>query len=342
MGKQRDYYEVLGVERGANKEQIRKAYRKLARQLHPDVNKAPDAARKFSEVQEAYDALSDDEKRKLYDQFGHVPGSGAGPSAPGGGRAQPGGRSRTVWTNVPGAEGFGSEDLSGIFEQMFGRAGTRAGSRGRSPFGGGFNEEAFRPQPQQGADVEHAITVTFLTAALGGTEHVRMTSGETGEAETISVKIPPGVESGAKLRVRGKGHAGRAGGAAGDMILTVQVGDHPYFRREGLNILVDVPITIAEAVLGAKVTVPLLPVDGKSSTAEIKVPPHTSSGRRLRVKSKGITDAKGRSGDFYAVVQIVAPHESELASDDIEAVRRLTSRLQNPRESAPWAGDGNR
>jgi DnaJ-class molecular chaperone len=340
MTDRRDYYEILGVERSANQEQIRKAYRKLARQFHPDVNKEADAAKKFSEVQEAYDVISDDEKRKNYDRFGHtgVAGfGGPGASHPGAGHGRAA-RGPSGWTNV-GGQGVEAEDLGEIFEQMFG------GGRG-SPFGAGFGGPGGRSagaasrahaQPQRGVDQEHSITVTFLTAALGGTEHIRI--GADGSASTISVKIPPGIESGAKLRVRGKGSAGRAGGSAGDLLLSVQVGSHPYFRREGLDIIVDVPITIAEAVLGVKVTVPLLPVDGRTSTVEIKIPSGTSSGARLRVKSKGITDAKGRSGDYYAVVGITAPAVSGLSQEEVQAMEKITQRLPNPRENAPWAGE---
>jgi DnaJ-class molecular chaperone len=337
MTDQRDYYEVLGVERGANQEQIRKAYRKLARQFHPDVNKEADAAKKFSEVQEAYDVISDDEKRKNYDRFGHAGAAGFGASHAGPGHSRAG-RGPSAWTNV-GGQSVEPEDLGEIFEQMFG------GGRG-SPFGAGFGGPGGRPagaagrvhvQPQRGVDQEHTITVTFLTAALGGTEHIR--TGADGSASTISVKIPPGIESGAKLRVRGKGSAGRAGGSAGDLILTVQVGNHPYFRREGLDIMIDVPITIAEAVLGVRVTVPLLPVEGRTSTVEIKIPAGTSSGARLRVKGKGVTDAKGRSGDYYAVVGIAAPAVSGLSQEEAETMEKLAKRLPNPRENAPWVGE---
>jgi DnaJ-class molecular chaperone len=343
MSTPRDYYEVLGVERGASKEQIRKAYRKLARQLHPDVNKASDAAKKFGEVQEANDVLSDDEKRKAYDQFGHA-GVGAGGFGGAGGGGPRGGRTgRTVWTTGD-AQDFGGEDLSDVFEQMFGgRAqGPGAGPGGAGPggFGGFGGRTRARAQPQRGQDIEHGITVSFLTAALGGTEQLRF--GMDGSTETISVKIPAGIETGAKLRVRGKGQPGSAGGSGGDIILTVQVGEHPYFRREGLDVLVDVPINIAEAVLGAKVEVPLLPVDGKTPTVQIKVPPHTSSGARLRVKGKGIKDAKGRTGDFFAVVLIAAPRADELNLEDLKAIEKLSEHLQNPRESAPWAHDVSR
>jgi DnaJ-class molecular chaperone len=352
MAKPKDYYELLGVEKSATAEEIRSAYRKLARKLHPDVNKAPDAAKRFAEVQEAYDVLSDAEKRKAYDRFGHA-GVGAGPRGPAGGTGPgagpfeggfytqtPGGG----WTHYEGG-GFGDEDVEGIFEQMFGGRtsgggagfGGRGGGfgRGGSPFGGARTRA--RTQPQRGADLEHAITIAFMTAVLGGSEQLRIgstSSGDSGESQTITVKIPPGIDSGAKLRVRGKGQPGHNGGPTGDIILTVQVGQHPYFRREGLDVLIDVPINIAEAVTGTSVQVPLL-----QGTVQIKVPPGVSSGRRLRVKGKGIVDHKGKAGDFYAVIQIAAPAGDTLSEKGRRAVNELASELQNPRESAPWADD---
>lgn len=349
MAKPKDYYELLGVERKASADEIRSAYRKLARKLHPDVNKATDAAKRFSEIQEAYDVLSDLEKRKNYDRFGHAgPGMGGGPRNPAGGTgpgtgpfeggyygANPSGG----WTNV-GTSGIGDEDAQSIFEQMFGGGDAGRGfGRGGSPFGatggGGGARTRTKSQSQKGSDIEHTITVTFLTAALGGTEQLRMSSaGQDGDVQSISVKIPPGIESGSKLRVRGKGMPGTNGGPAGDIIITVQVGQHPYFRREGLDLLLDIPITIVEAVQGVSVRVPLL-----SGTAQIKIPPGASSGKRLRIKGKGIVDAKGKAGDFHAVMQITAPPENQLSDNARKALNEVATELQNPRESAPWADD---
>ena len=189
--------------------------------------------------------------------------------------------------------------------------------------------------------------MSFLTAARGGSERIRVhaggrrAGGAGGEAgQAIDVKIPPGIESGAKLRLKGKGAPapgmpgmpGAAGGGPGDLLLTVRVGEHPYFRREGLDLVIEVPLTLAEAALGATVTVPLL-----AGTVEIKVPPGTASGRRLRVKGKGIADAKGRRGDFHAVVQIVPP---EAINDRARRLLGdLAPELKNPRDSAPWAAD---
>ncbi len=320
MVRERDYYEVLGVGREAGAEEIRKAYRRLARQYHPDVNKAPDAATRFAEVQEAYDVLSDAEKRKAYDRFGRT-GVGVGPG-PG-----PGGFSTWGVDFGPGGPRAGG-DFASIFEDIFGRMGTGPFERA------GPGTRARRAAPQRGEDVREQLTVSFMTAALGGTEEVRLaTDGST--RQKISVKIPAGIESGAQLRVRGKGHPGADGGPPGDLMLSVRVGAHPYYRRDGLDLLIDVPVTVAEAAFGASVTVPL-----PRGTLEIKVPPGSSSGQKLRVRGKGITDPRGRSGDFYAVVQIAAP--AGLSEHGQALLRELAGELKNPRESAPWAAEFRR
>lgn len=322
MAQSNDYYQILGVDRKASEDDIRRAYRKLARKYHPDVNKDPDAAKRFSEVTEAYDVLSDPQKRKDYDRFGRT-GVGAGHS-PGSGRT------RSTWTNA-GPGGFRADvsgaDFSDIFEQMFSSGG------GASPFGAGtgFGSGAKQPPPRKGQDVHHSLSVTFLTAVLGGTEQLRLGSNAAqGKPETIDVKIPAGIESGTKMRLKGRGQRSFDGGPSGDLILTVNVGHHPFFRRDGLDLLVDVPITIAEAALGTTVTVPLL-----KGSVQIKIAPGTSSGRKLRVKGQGITDAKGATGDFYAVVQIVAP--TSLSDRSTQALKELSKELENPRSSGPFA-----
>jgi DnaJ-class molecular chaperone len=322
MAHEKDHYEVLGVSRDATADQIRRAYRRLAREYHPDVNQSQDAATRFAEVQEAYEVLSDAEKRKAYDRFGHA-GVGVGQG--------PGGFGRGGWrVNVgPGGQ-FDASDFASVFEELF-------GGRGGSPFGA----EAVRPDVRRpprpavhrGQDLHHTLTVSFMTAAWGGSEEVRLAAG--GQAQTITVKIPPGIDTGEKLRVKGKGHPGAAGGPAGDIILTVHVGGHPWFRRDGLDLLVDVPVTFAEATFGTKVTVPLL-----RGSVEIKIPPGASSGQKLRVKDNGIADARGRTGDFFAVVQIVA--EKDLSARGRELLQELGAELKNPRKSAPWADDAGR
>lgn len=325
MARTRDYYEVLGVKPDASAEEIRKAYRRLARELHPDMNKAPDAATRFTEVQEAYEVLSDAAKRKTYDRFGHAGvgvGQGPGPGVYrtwntgdfGAGASRPGG-------------GVDPEAFSSIFEDLF------AGRGG--PFGGGGATSTRSRRggvaAQRGEDVHQTLTVSFMAAALGGTEQIRLASPD-GTTQVIDVKVPAGVRTGEKLRVRGKGAPGEAGGEPGDLILVVEVGGHPWFRRDGLDVLLDVPITIAEAAFGASVTVPLL-----QGSVDIKVPPGASSGQKLRVPGRGIAGAKGKRGDFYAVVQIAAPRG--LSEKGLAVLKQLAGELQNPRETAPWADE---
>jgi DnaJ-class molecular chaperone len=209
------------------------------------------------------------------------------------------------------------------------------GGRGAGGFGGRGPSQA-RPA-QRGQNIEHAITISFMTAALGGSEQIRMSAAD-GEPNIITVKIPPGIDSGAKLRVRGKGQPGMgigSAGEAGDLIITVQVGAHPYFRRDGLDLFIDVPVSIAEAVLGTQVTVPLI-TDG---SVDVRIPPGTSSGQKLRVRGKGLADGKGATGDYYVVVQIIAPRPETLAPGDRAAMEELAKHLPNPRESAPFVDD---
>lgn len=319
---QRDYYEILGVSKSASADEIRKAYRQKARQYHPDVCKEPDAAQRFAEVQDAYEVLSDAEKRKLYDKFGHAGVSGAASGA-GAGAGAGGAR----WsTSTSSGQPFEAGDFSSIFEEMFG---TRGGPFGSARTGARPGAAPYGPRPHRGRDVEHTLNVSFMTAARGGDELLRINA--VGSKQEIAVKIPPGIDDGAKLRIRGKGQPGTAGGAPGDVILTIRIGKHPYFRREGLDLLLDVPISVAEAALGTTVTVPLL--DG--SSADLKIPAGSSSGQRLRIKGKGLTDAKEKTGDYLAVVQIVAP--AKLTADARELVERLKTTLPNPRADVPWA-----
>lgn len=285
---QRDYYEILGVSRSATGNQIKAAYRKLARECHPDVNKASDAAEKFKEATAAYEALSDPNKRKVYDQFGHA-GLGAGAG---------GTTYRTAAGPFGGAVRFDFEDLfrsspfSGMsLEELLGALGGYSGrSRPRRP----------RARSRKGADAEQPLDLEFLQALAGTTATLKMRRGDGGE-ERIEVKIPPGVRTGSKVRVRGKGNVGPGG--AGDLFIVIRVRDHPHFRREGNDIFIDLPVSVAEAAAGAKVTVPT--IDGP---AEVKVPPGTSSHTRLRLRGKGAPNPKtGKRGDQYAVIKIVLP-----------------------------------
>lgn len=296
----RDYYEILGVPRSASEDEIKKAYRKLARQHHPDVSKDPQAERKFGEVTEAYDVLTDKEKRKVYDYFGHdgLKGSAAGGGPGGAGGHRPGGQrsggTRVHWRTGPGG--------AGGFEDIFG---GRGGGIDIEDLIGGFGGQV-RRGPVRGDDIEYKLTLDFLQAARGVTTSIQVQrpSGDGQfKTETIDVKIPAGVDDGARVRVRGKGSPGLRGGPPGDLYIIVQLLEHPVFRRQGLDVYVDLPISIPEALLGGKVEVPSL--DGQ---AVVTVPSGSSSGRRLRLKGKGIQAPGGKDrGDLYAVLKIVAP-----------------------------------
>ncbi|MFU8830311.1 MAG: DnaJ domain-containing protein, partial [Phycisphaerales bacterium] len=263
MPTKRDYYEVLGLPRTATEDDVKKAYRRLAREYHPDVNKSEGAEKRFSEISEAYEVLSDAAKRSKYDQFGH-----SGPAGFGGGYgSRPGGT--YTWSNVGGstgsagsggAQGFDPDDIGSIFEEVFGVGGR---SNAGSSFGGRRASTArARSRPARGEDITLDLHVTFMTAVKGGTESVRIQRG--GVSQTIDITVPPGIEDGKKLRIRGAGHPAKSGvttGVAGDLIATVHIGKHPHFRRDParpLDILIDLPLTIAEATLGTTVNVPLL------------------------------------------------------------------------------------
>ena len=350
MATKRDLYDVLGIVRSASADEIKSAYRKLARQYHPDVNKTKDAPAKFNEVQEAYEVLSDVEKRKMYDQFGHAGiGAQAGgqTGSPYGGQRWPyssaGGDPESgtyTWSNIggrpsgSGGSPGGDFDMGSIFEEIFGGAGGSAGTSGASGGSGGsgarggFGARAkARSKNAKGRDITHDITVDFLTAARGGSERLRIDRG--GSSQTIDVTIPAGIADGTKLRVRGAGAPSSGTGGAGDLILTVNVGAHPIFRREGLDVLLDLPLSITEAALGKTLSVPTL-----SGTADVTIPPGTSSGQKLRLRGQGMKSTAGDVGDLYVVAKIVAP--KTLSDDDKETLRQLGERLPSPRTGKEW------
>lgn len=342
MAAPRDYYDVLGLQRSATQDEIRAAHRTLVRKLHPDVNKEADASTRFSEVQEAYDVLSNDEKRAQYDRYGHA-GVGAGHAS---------GRGAGHAGADPFSGGAGSwrvdvdpADFGEVFEQFFRRGGddapgpgpSRSGRRGAGsagPFAGGSSGSSRRGSAVRGDDHEIAVDVDFMSAALGGSRTIHLAK-EDGGSEAVDVKIPAGMADGGRLRIRGKGGSGRRGGEQGDVLLLVRVLPHPWFRRDGLDILLDVPITIAEAALGATVEVPLL----RGSVA-LKIPHGTASGQKLRVKGKGIVPAQsgadGERGDFFAVIQVVAP--KSLGAEESAMLRTIAETLPDPRREAAWAG----
>ncbi|MFZ4430444.1 MAG: DnaJ C-terminal domain-containing protein [Phycisphaerales bacterium] len=325
----RDYYDILGVGRQASADEIKSSYRKLARQYHPDVNKAADAQRKFTEVQQAYDVLSDEKKRGMYDRFGHAAfESGAAEQAAA--RAAASGGPHYSWSNVgggggpvdPSSMGFDPDDLGSIFESMFGGGPARSGGSGSRRKSHGKRKAAEPPAPST-ADLH----VDFMVAAKGGTQAVRL--GEGKDARTIEVTIPAGCEAGTQMRVRS------TDGRTGDVILTVRPTAHRFFRRgeheetgKGLDLFIEVPITIAEATLGAQVGVPTL-----GGTVDLAIPEGSPSGRRLRLRGLGIADPQGRKGDLYAVLKIIPPPSATLSPLEVAALREIAARGGSCR---PW------
>ncbi|MDX6668720.1 MAG: curved DNA-binding protein [Solirubrobacteraceae bacterium] len=297
----RDYYEALGVPRDASEEDIRSAYRKLARKYHPDVNKEPGAEDRFKEISEAYEVLRDKEKRERYDRFGQNWKAGqdvSGESGFSGFGGQQG--FRDVRVDFGGAD-FGGADFSDFFEGLFGAAGRRGGRAG-----GGANGFARR-----GADQEAVLELTLEEAARGGSRKITL-----GDGRDYDVKIPPGVRDGQRIRLAGEGGGGGGQGPSGDLFLRVRIKPHPRFRVEDRDLYVDLPITPWEAALGATVEVPTL-----SGTAKLKVPPGSSSGRKLRLRGQGMPGPRGGHGDLYAVLKIEVP--KKLTDEERELFERL-------------------
>ena len=376
-GTQKDYYATLGVERSSKPEQIRKAYRRLARKYHPDFNPGNKASEeKFKQLQEAYDVLSDEKKRQIYDQYGfysdNIPPGGPGAPYPPGAPGPEVDFSGFDFSNYGGEEkagGVGSA-FRDLFSQIFSRGGTE-----------GPPEEG----PERGADLEHRLHLGFWDAIRGTT--VRLTvaraeacaschgtgsaggavitcpacggtgkssrqagvmrfsvacpecggsgkrkrrcatcggSGQTRRPESFEVRIPPGVDSGSRVRVPGKGNASVAGAAYGDLYIVTDVEPHPYFERKGDNIYVKLPMTVTEASLGAKVEVPT--IDGPTT---IKIPPGTQTGQKLRLREKGAPSLRANvRGDQFVEVQVVVP---KVADERTKEILRELSRL-NPED----------
>ncbi|MDQ1082040.1 MULTISPECIES: DnaJ C-terminal domain-containing protein [Microbacterium] len=310
----KDFYKVLGVDKSVSAADLKKTYRKLARQYHPDSNPGDAKAEAtFKEISEAYSVLNDPEQREEYDQI-RAMGSGARFSAPGAGG---GGGFDDVFSRFGQQRGGGTagfEDIFSMFEQQGGGFGsgrfgqTTGGYRG---FGG----------PTRGADVTARTTIDFVTAAKGETITLQ---GEDGVP--FKVKIPAGVSDGQKIRLRGRGRPSPDGGESGDIVVTVAVRPHPVFTRDGLNLRVTVPVTFTEAALGATIEVPTLGGD----PVRLKVAPGTPSGRVLRVKGRGIQSTKG-SGDLLAEVQVAVPsHLDDAAREALERFQELQPK-ENPR-----------
>lgn len=361
----KDYYKILGVDRKTSTAEIKKAYRKLARKYHPDLNPGDKTAEaKFKEIQEAYSVLSNPQKRKQYDQFGTV-----GDMPPGGSQY------RTYSSGFEGFDfsDFGTSSFRDFFDSMFGTTARRTQQR-----------------PEKGDDFLYTMKIGFMDAVNGVKTRIRLnrmttcpscqgmgylqgsgqvacpgcrgtgqqtiqrgtmrfsttcpTCGGTGKtpgqecltcngqghiqkSELVSVRIPAGVNSGSKVRIPGKGNAGRRGGPPGDLFIHIEVDSHPFFKREGANIYVKVPITVPEATLGAKIDVPTL--YGKTA---IRIPPGTKSGQKFRLKNKGVpTPGKRAHGDQFVEVSIIPPpFNDERIREIMKELERIS--VENPRE----------
>ena len=295
----RDPYDVLGVAKSASASEIKKAYRQLAKKYHPDHNKTdPKAKERFAEINSAYEIVGDDEKKGKFDRgelgpdgkprFAGFEGFGAGPG-PGGfaGRsAGPGGQHFEF--NFGGNAGRAGFDPSDLFADLFGGA-ARRGRPGSAP-------------PRRGEDVVATAVVPLETAALGGSARVVLPSGRT-----LDVKIPAGIEDGKQIRLRGQGQPGPVGGEAGDALITVKVAQHPYFRIEGRDLRLDLPVTLYEAALGGKIAAPTL-----AGKVELTIPPGSNGGRTLRLRGKGLPASEGKpAGDLYVSLKLMAPESSD-------------------------------
>ena len=308
-----DLYQRLGLKRGASEAEIKKAYRSLAKQLHPDRNKDnPSAAKRFAEVTHAYDMLSDKDKRARYDR-GEIDEEG-NPKMPFG--AGFGGYSGGTGGPQPGAQGFESfnfggadgADLGDLFEGLFGAA--TGGRAGGGPFGG-FRQRT--RAAQKGADIAYRLKIPFEDAVALKPQRITL-----GDGKTIDLKLPQGLEDGTKIRLAGKG--GEGPGGRGDAIVTIEIAPHRFYMREGTNIRLELPVTLKEAVLGAKVKVPT-----PEGPVMLTIPKGTTSGKVLRLKGRGFVGKDGTRGDQLVTVEIDVP------PDDAD--------LQRFAES--WSGGGN-
>ena len=315
----RDYYETLGVSKTASEDEIRSAFRKLARKYHPDVAKDKKTAEeKFKQINEAYEVLSDPEKRRKYDQLGeHWNQPGGFQPPPQWGGEQPGG---FRWGG--GQDGgvefeFGGTGFSDFFEAFFG------GGRGRSAFGGFGQRDVMA---ERGHDVEADIMVTLEEALHGSTRQVSLRRGGSKKTETYQVKIPRGVREGQRIRLAGQGEAGERGGKSGDLFLRVRLARHPDFSVEGSDLVHEVKIAPWQAVLGDQLIVPTL-----EGNARLKLPPGTQGGQRFRLRERGLPGVSGQRGDLYVVVQIALP--KKLTEREREIWEQL-ARLHGSEKSA--------
>ncbi len=327
--KYRDYYKILGVSRSATQEEIQRAYRKLARKYHPDINKDPDAEEKFKEINEAYEVLRDPEKRKKYDKLGTSWKHGEEFKPPDGWdlhvefEENPYGTTRKAY--CWGTKN--SENFSDFFETLF----------GNKIFGQNYNKFCRRFDfiiPKNGRDYEASIRISLEEAFKGGTKNVTIETKKLDysgkpilKKNTYQIKIPPGILPGQKIRLAGQGEEGINGGKRGDLYLTVEIEPHPVFKLKGRDIYMDLPITPWEAALGSKITINTL-----NGPINIIIPSGIQSGQKLRIKGNGMPNPHGKPGDLYVVVKILVPKNlNQKEKELMEQLKRVSS--FNPRTS---------
>lgn len=278
----RDYYDVLGVQKNSTEKEIKKAYKRLAMKYHPDKNQGDaHAADKFKEIKEAYEILTDADKRGQYDDYGHAAFQNGG-----------GG----------GGGGFGGGQGYGGFEDIFG-GGFGGGGRGRGGFGGGFDDmfsQQRQPRPQKGQDRQFNLTVEFAEAINGCEQVIELPVN--GVSKKINVKVPAGIEDGEKIRFAGKGESGAYGGPAGDLLIQINIRPHTHLKREGNDLICPVTTNFATAALGGEVEIQTL-----ESRFKLKVPAGTQNGRKFRMKEKGVKSRKGATGDLMVVITVATP-----------------------------------
>ena len=319
-----DFYQTLGLKRDASSDEIQKAYRDLARKYHPDLHPDDKSAKaKFQKVQAAFDVLNDPDKKAKYDRFGSAYDS----AGSGGFRGSP-----YTWTGGGGEGGPSFEDVD--LSDIFGGGGAGAGGFadilkgfGR---GGRTSGSARTNRPsRRGTDLSYELQVPFNTAILGGEAAISV-QRDGGKLETLNVKIPAGIEDGKKIRLRGQGEPAGRGGEPGDILITVKVASHPHFQRRGKHLDVEVPVTLAEAALGAKIDVPT-----PRGTITLSIPPGTSSGKRLRIKGHGVEAQGDSAGDLFAEIQIVLPEDLDV--EDLKVFKKMMEKHpENPRADLRW------
>jgi curved DNA-binding protein len=310
----KDYYKILGVEPTADDKAIKAAFRKLARKYHPDVSKEKDAENRFKEANEAYEALSSPEKRAEYDELRKYGQHGRPFPGPRGWQGRGG----------PGAEE--NVDFSDFFSSIFGQGGRGAGAG--NPFGRGGQQRA---APRKGQDVDMSLSVALEETLTGDSKQVsfRVPGVNSGETKTLNVKIPVGVVDGERIRLKGQGVPGSAGGPAGDLFLTLKLAAHPLFEVEDQDLVIHVPLAPWELALGTKVAVPTL-----TGRINLTIRPGSQNGQRLRVKGNGLANRQGERGDLYAQLKAVMPAATD------EATRALWESLAQKAAFDPRANWG--